>query len=205
MRGLSLAAEGEPEQLRGLAVTPSFFTHACSGSRSSAARSSRRRRSPGADKFAILTYNLWNSRFAADRSIVGRDVRLGGEPYQVVGVLPADFELPGRDIALLVPFAFTPQQMSDQGARQRVQPDDRAAQAGRDDRAGQRADEDHRRPQPGAPARSGRRLRERAASAATPCRSAISSSAISGRRSTSSRPACCSCCSSPARTSPTCC
>ena len=70
---------------------------------------------PGADKFVILTYNLWNSRFAADRSIVGRGVRLGGEPYQVVGVLPADFELPGRDISLLVPFAFTAQQMSDQG------------------------------------------------------------------------------------------
>ena len=32
-----------------------------------------------------------------------------------MGVLPADFELPARDISLLVPFAFTPQQMSDQG------------------------------------------------------------------------------------------
>ena len=28
-------------------------------------------------------------------------------------MLPPDFELPGRDIALLVPFAFTPAQMSD--------------------------------------------------------------------------------------------
>jgi len=31
----------------------------------------------------------------------------------VVGVLPADFELPSRDIALLLPFVFTPEQMSD--------------------------------------------------------------------------------------------
>jgi predicted permease len=113
-RGLSLAAEGEPVQVRGLAVTPSFF-------------STLRRQpflgrafadgeaQPGADKFAILTYSIWNSRFASDRSIVGRTIRLGGEPYQVVGVLPADFELPSRDISVLVPFAFTPQQMSDQG------------------------------------------------------------------------------------------
>jgi putative ABC transport system permease protein len=113
-RGLSLAAEGEPVQVRGLAVTPSFFStlqrQPFLGRGFAEAEAQ-----PGADKFAILTYNLWNSRFAADRSIVGRSIRLGGEPYQVVGVLPADLELPSRDISVLVPFAFTPEQMSDQG------------------------------------------------------------------------------------------
>ena len=114
MRSLSLATESEPVQVRGLAVTPSFF--------------STLRRQPflgrpfaesdaivGGDKFVILTYSVWNSRFGADRSIVGRSIRLGGEAYQVVGVLPADFELPSRDVTVLVPFSFTPQQMSDQG------------------------------------------------------------------------------------------
>jgi predicted permease len=114
MRGLSLAAEGEPVQVRGLAVTPSFFTtlqrQPFLGRAFVEAEAQ-----PGADKFAILTYNLWNSRFAADRSIVGQTVRLGGEAHQIVGVLPADFELPVRDAAVLVPFSFTPQQMSDQG------------------------------------------------------------------------------------------
>jgi len=113
-RGLSLAAEGEPVQVRGLAVTPSFFStlqrQPFLGRGFAEAEAQ-----PGADKFAILTYNLWNSRFAADRSIVGRPIRLGGEPYQVVGVLPVDLELPSRDISVLVPFAFTPEQMSDQG------------------------------------------------------------------------------------------
>jgi len=56
---------------------------------------------------------LWNSRFGADRTIVGRDIRVNGEAYRVVGVLPDDFEIPSRDIAMLLPFAFTPQQMSD--------------------------------------------------------------------------------------------
>ena len=150
-RGLSLAAEGEPVQVRGLAVTPSFF-------------STLRRQpflgrgfaegeaQPGADKFAILTYNLWNSRFAADRSIVGRSIRLGGEPYQVVGVLPADFELPSRDISVLVPFAFTPEQMSDQGRGNEFSQMIARLAAGRDDRAGQRADEDDRRSRARAPA-----------------------------------------------------
>ena len=114
MRGLSMAAEGEPVQVRGLAVTPSFFSTLRRQPFLGRAFSEEEAQ-PGADKFVILTYNLWNSRFAADRSIVGRGVRLGGEPYQVVGVLPADFELPGQDISLVVPFAFTAQQMSDQG------------------------------------------------------------------------------------------
>ncbi|HUU34022.1 MAG TPA: ABC transporter permease, partial [Vicinamibacterales bacterium] len=69
----------------------------------------------GADQFAILTSGLWNSRFAGDRAVVGRDIRLDGVPYKVVGVLPADFELPARDISLLVPFSFTAEQASDQG------------------------------------------------------------------------------------------
>lgn len=60
---------------------------------------------------------MWTSRFGADRSLVGRGIRLNGETYGVVGVLPAEFELPGREtaLALLVPFSFTPAQMSDNG------------------------------------------------------------------------------------------
>jgi len=114
MGSLSLALDGEPAQLRSLAVTPSFF--------STLRKSPMLGRAfietdatPDADNFAILTYGLWTSRFGSDPAVVGRDVRLGGEPYLVVGVLPADFVLPVRDVALLVPFAFTAQQKSDAG------------------------------------------------------------------------------------------
>jgi predicted permease len=111
-RSVSLAASGQPEQLRALAVTPTFFStlqrepYLGRGFTEDEAR-------PGADKFAILSFALWNSRFGADRSIVGRDIRVNGESYRVVGVLPADFERAFRDVALLVPFAFTAAQMSD--------------------------------------------------------------------------------------------
>jgi predicted permease len=114
VRGFTLAEGGQPEQMRGLAVTPSFFTTLQRQpflGRGFVEEESK----PNADRFAILSYAVWNSRFAADRSLVGRDIRLNGEPYRIVGVLPADFELPARDIAVLVPFSFTPQQMSDQG------------------------------------------------------------------------------------------
>jgi predicted permease len=111
-RAANLAEEGRPEQLRALAVTPSFFSTL--GRQPFLGRAfSEDEAKPEADKFVILTYGLWNSRFGADRSIVGRDIRVNGEAYRVVGVLPDDFEIPSRDVAMLVPFAFTPQQMSD--------------------------------------------------------------------------------------------
>ncbi len=113
-RSVSLAEGGSPEQVRLLRVTPSFF--------STLGRAPMLGRAfadgdavTGADQFAILTYGLWNSRFAGDQNVVGRDIRLDGVPYRVVGVLPPDLELPARDIALLVPFSFTPEQMSDEG------------------------------------------------------------------------------------------
>jgi putative ABC transport system permease protein len=111
-RTANLNEGGNPEQLRALAVTPSFFStlerqpFLGRGFTDDEAK-------PDADKFAVLTYGLWTSHYGSDRSIVGRDIRVNGVAHRVVGVLPADFELPARDIALLLPFAFTPAQMSD--------------------------------------------------------------------------------------------
>ena len=112
-RNLNLGGVESPEQLRALAVTPSFFAtlgrtpelgHAFADTDAQ----------PGSDHVAILSRGLWRSRFASDRTVVGRDIRLGGEAYRVIGVLPADFELPALDVAVLVPFTFSPEQRSDQ-------------------------------------------------------------------------------------------
>jgi predicted permease len=111
-RSLNLAESGEAIQVRGLAVTPSFFStlrrQPALGRGFTDAEAI-----PGADKEVILTHGLWQARFGGEPSIVGRDIRMNGESYKVVGVLPRDLELPGREIGALVPFAFTPQQMSD--------------------------------------------------------------------------------------------
>ncbi len=109
---LNLADDGRPEQLRALRVTPSFFTTLQREPQLGRAFTDDDAQT-GADHFAILTAGLWRTHFDGDPSIVGRSIRLSGEPYQVVGVLPADVELPGTDVALLVPFAFTPEQRSD--------------------------------------------------------------------------------------------
>ena len=63
-RAANLAEGGQPEQLRALAVTPSFFS-TLQRSRSSAAASREDEAKPDADKFVILTHALWTSRFGA--------------------------------------------------------------------------------------------------------------------------------------------
>src|SRR5690606_37862306 len=46
---------------------------------------------PGRAPVVVLTHGLWN-RLGADERIVGREVRLDGEPFTVIGVLGRDFE-----------------------------------------------------------------------------------------------------------------
>jgi predicted permease len=111
---VALADGGRAEQVNALAVTPSFFT-TLRRQPLLGRGFTEEEAQPDAARYAILAYGMWNSTFGSDRSIVGRDIRMNGEAFRIVGVLPADFELPGRDIGVLVPFPFTPQQMSDQG------------------------------------------------------------------------------------------
>ncbi|HEX7895049.1 MAG TPA: ABC transporter permease, partial [Terriglobales bacterium] len=43
---------------------------------------------PNGPNVAVLSYNLWRNTFGSNSHIVGESVRLKGEPYTVVGVLP---------------------------------------------------------------------------------------------------------------------
>ena len=49
---------------------------------------------PHAPKVALLSYGLWQTRFGGVPSAIGKTIPLDGQPVTVVGVLPADFELP---------------------------------------------------------------------------------------------------------------
>jgi putative ABC transport system permease protein len=68
---------------------------------------------PGSDGVVILSDGLWRRRFGADRSIVGRSIRIDGVPRQVIGVMPAsmDYTLYGEELWL--PAAFTPAQLAE--------------------------------------------------------------------------------------------
>ncbi len=68
----------------------------------------------GKDKVAILSEGLWKDMFARDPNVLGRDIRLSGVPYRIVGVLPERFASLGDEPPLVwLPLAFTPQETSD--------------------------------------------------------------------------------------------
>jgi putative ABC transport system permease protein len=45
----------------------------------------------GNHRVLIISYRYWQDRFGGDLHIVGRTVRVDGEPHEIVGVLPATF------------------------------------------------------------------------------------------------------------------
>jgi predicted permease len=47
---------------------------------------------PGATRVAVLGYGLWQRRFGGDRGVIGKPITLSGEPYTVIGVVPANFQ-----------------------------------------------------------------------------------------------------------------
>lgn len=62
---------------------------------------------PNRPKVALMSYDLWRSRFGGDPTIVGKRVPLDGQPTTMLGVLPAEFELPSLEHAdLVVPQAL---------------------------------------------------------------------------------------------------
>ena len=48
---------------------------------------------PGAGHAVILSHALWETRFGSAHTILGRAVTLDGDPYTVVGVMPAGFHV----------------------------------------------------------------------------------------------------------------
>ncbi len=111
-RSFNLTGEGPPERLIGVHTTATLFpllkTQAWLGT-----AFSEEEDQPGRDNVVVLSYALWQSRFGGDRSLVGRDIRLNGEPHRVLGVMGEGFAFPNPRVRLWKPFAPTPEQRSD--------------------------------------------------------------------------------------------
>lgn len=70
---------------------------------------------PGHSHYVLLSYELWQSQFGGDASIVAKSIQLDGETYSVVGVLPKEFSLGGRQ-NLWVPLGLDREKPGNRGS-----------------------------------------------------------------------------------------
>ncbi len=84
---LTMTGAEAPERVRGLQVIGDYFGvlgRTPVLGRTLTADETRR----GADRLAVLSYELWQRRFAGAEDILGRSLILDGQPFTVIGVMP---------------------------------------------------------------------------------------------------------------------
>jgi len=90
------------EQVRGVNVSPGFFEML--GVRAALGRTFRRdEEEPDRSRVAVMTGDFWRRRFGSDPNIVGQRVRIDGQPFSIIGVLPSSFYFLWTDSAIFMP------------------------------------------------------------------------------------------------------
>ena len=100
----TLTGSGRPESVDGQQVSAAFFTML--GVQPFLGRTFRPDDDgPGHERVVVLSHELWQRRFGADRRVLGTSVVLDGDPYTIVGVMPAGFGFGSSRIELWKPGA----------------------------------------------------------------------------------------------------
>ena len=107
--GFNVSGNDRPELVPGSRRTPGFFT--MEGLPLLLGRDfTPEEAEPGKDHVVILSHRLWLRQYGGNRDLVGKPIRLNGQPYTVVGILP-----PGVhdrfNTQLWVPLSFRPEEI----------------------------------------------------------------------------------------------
>jgi len=97
---IDLTGPGKTEEISGGAVRPNFFEKIGVEPVLGRTFKSGERWS---DHVVILGYRFWQHHFHSAAGVVGREITLEDEPYQVIGVLPQDFTWNNREADVWVP------------------------------------------------------------------------------------------------------
>ena len=90
MAQFNTSIDGVAERMAGFRATGNFFDML--GVRPALGRGfGKDEDRPGAEKVAVLSYGAWQARFAGDPHILGRALKIEGEKYTVIGVMPDGF------------------------------------------------------------------------------------------------------------------
>lgn len=84
-------ARVESRNLQGMAVSGNYFTMLHASTPHGRPILPEDAATPGSGAVVVLGYQLWNTAFGGDPSIVGRTIRIAGRPFEVVGIGSSDF------------------------------------------------------------------------------------------------------------------
>ena len=105
----NVAPEQNPQQVTGVRASASLFT--VLGVPPALGRVFTPDEDAPGHNVAVISDTVWRTQFGGNRSVVGQIVRLNGEPFEVIGVMPPGFEFPRRGSGVWVPIAFTKQDL----------------------------------------------------------------------------------------------
>jgi putative ABC transport system permease protein len=105
-RDQTVELNGLPQRIHGMVVTPSWFT-LLRVSPELGRPFTAEEGEAGRDREVVLSHGLWEQLYAGDKSVLGRDLRISGQPFTIVGVMPAGFDFIDPDVRLWMPVAFT--------------------------------------------------------------------------------------------------
>jgi len=105
-----LSGLGTPAQIKAARLTASIFS--VLGVSPLIGRAFTQQEDDGSQQVALLSYQTWRSRFDGDIHVLGRKILLDRKPYEIIGVMPREFEfplVPGQlnRSELWVPMSFT--------------------------------------------------------------------------------------------------
>jgi predicted permease len=105
----TLEINGVPQRIDGMAATPSLF-RLLRVATALGRTFTEGEGEIGAEQKVILSDGLWRQILGSGPGAVGRQIRLNGRPFTVVGVMPRGFIFLDSEVRLWVPLAFNPQQ-----------------------------------------------------------------------------------------------
>ena len=108
---MSLGGAGTPARIWGYLATGNYFETLGVGAMLGRTFTSDEDRAPGGHPVVVLSFGCWQRRFGADSRVVGRSVTINGDPYSVIGVMPASFR--GTEL-LFTPEVWVPMAMQAQ-------------------------------------------------------------------------------------------
>ncbi|HUC55300.1 MAG TPA: ABC transporter permease [Candidatus Cybelea sp.] len=107
----SLTGDGDPERVSAMRATANYFSVLGVSAQLGRTFADGEDRD-GRDHEVILSHDLWERRFAADSGIVGKTILLNSAPYQVIGVMPAQFLLRSFPAQIWIPLVLHESQQS---------------------------------------------------------------------------------------------